>query len=231
MTQPDKAAQYFELSEKDDCVYFTGEKCECFIPLRYQDKGVLHLTSKVQTLAIFSMKINDSIECGLQLPAVIEIDPVDTYTTAIDGEQFIVCVLHKGSKILTTLKLIKDKSLQYVVWTEFLSLGHMPSYMGYDAATTLFDDFNEVSGQSIGTDHALVELVMAHIFRDPDNKAIFYRHTPMKKTPAIISLRDIGYGASTTHSRIIGSYPETGLNSALLNPSSENNELEDMFRL
>ena len=231
MNEPDKAAQFFELSEKDDCVYFTGDKCECFIPQRYEDKGMLHLTSKVQTLAIFTMVINDTITCGLQLPAVIEIDPVETYTTTIDGEQFVVCVLHKGNKILTTLDLLKNNKLQYFIWTEFLSLGHFPSYMNYDVATTLFDDLNEVSGQSIGTDHALIELVMAHLFRDPDNKTIFYRHTAMTKKPAIISLRDIGYGASTTHSRIIGSYPETGLNSALLNPSKENNELEDMFRL
>ena len=223
--------QFFEIDEKNDCVRFIGDTLEIFIPMRYQSKNYLIIKDKIDALGIFSMRVNGSIEGGLQIPAVIQIDAAETYNETIDGEQFFVCKLNKGGRIMTTLKVVKDKELVYFIWTEFLSLGHMPKYMTYDGATTLFDDLKEITGSGTGVDHALIEIILAHVYRDPNNLSIFYRHTDMRQPPAQISLRDIGYGASTTHARIIGSYADVGRNSALLNQSDQNHTLEDLFRL
>lgn len=223
--------KFFEVDKVNDCVRFIGDKLEIFIPMRYQAKNYLIVEDKVRALGIFSMRVNGSVEGGLQIPAMVQIDAADTYTETIDGEQFFVCVLNKGGRFMTTLKVLRDDKLVIFIWTEFLSLGHMPSYITYDNAATLFDDLKEIAGKSIGVDHVLIEIILAHVYRDPDNLNIFYRHTDMRQPPAQVSLRDVGYGASTTHSRIIGSYADVGRNSALLNQSDQNHTLEDLFRI
>lgn len=222
--------RFFELDKKEKCVRFLGDKLEIFIPMRYQNSNFLVVENKVHTLGIFSMRVNDSIEGGLQMPAVIQVDPVDTYVETKDGEQYFVCVLNKGSRIMTTTGVLKNDKIGYFMWTEFLSLGRMPEYITYDNSVSLFDDLKELTGKGTNTDHVLMEIVLAHVFRDPDNLNVFYRHSNMNKKPAQVTLRDVAYGPSSTHSRIIGSYSDDGRNAALLNQSDQNHTLEDFFR-
>ena len=222
--------QFFELDTVNKCVRFTGDKLEIFIPMRYQTKNYLIIEDKIQALGIFSLRVNGSIDGGLQIPAMIQIDAAETRNETIDGEPYFVCVLNKNNRIMTTTTLVKNDRVIYFMWTEFLSLGRMPKYMTYDSATTLFDDLKEITGKGTGVDHSLIEVILAHVYRDPNDLNIFYRHTGMRQPPAQISLRDVGYGAATTHSRIIGSYADIGRNSALLNQSEQNHTLEDLFR-
>lgn len=223
-------SKYFNLDEKTKKVTFTGDKLECYIPKRYIDKGYLVLSDKVSALAIFSMKINDSIDMGILLPSMITMIPVETRDETINNESMYVCVLTKGSVFMNTTILLQDNSVGYFMYNEYLALGHLPSFITYDKILTLFDNLTKFSGAGIGADHAILEIIYAHMFRNPDKMTEFYRLTDMKKKPAIINLHDVNYGASTTHSRLFGAYANTGLNSALLNPESEHHELEDLFR-
>ena len=116
------------------------------------------------------------------------------------------------------------------MWNEFLALGHLPKFLTYDKIITLFDDLQRISGAKLKASHPILELIYAHMFRNPDQMTQFYRHTKMNFEPRVINLHDVAYGATTTHSRIFGSYAGIGLNSALLNQEDKNNELEDIFR-
>ena len=223
-------AQFFEQDDKEQCVRFIGDKLECFIPMRYQNENYLVISNEIQSLAIFSIRINDTIDGGLQLPALIRIDPSDTYETTIDDEKFLVCVLTKGRRIMCSTSVLQIERIGYFVWREFLSLGHFPKYITYQNVNSLFDDMREIAGRGIGANHVIMELVLAHLFRDAKNLNVKYRHTDMIDPPAHVTLRDVSYGPSTTHSRMFGSYSDTGRNAALLNQSDTNSELSDLFR-
>ena len=223
-------AQFFEQDDKEQCVRFIGDKLECFIPMRYQNENYLVISNEIQSLAIFSIRINDTIEGGLQLPALIRIDPSDTYETTIDDEKFLVCVLTKGRRIMCSTSVLQIERIGYFVWREFLSLGHFPKYITYQNVNSLFDDMREIAGRGIGANHVIMELVLAHLFRDAKNLNVKYRHTDMIDPPAHVTLRDVSYGPSTTHSRMFGSYSDIGRNAALLNQSDTNSELSDLFR-
>lgn len=222
--------QYFELSEEDNCVRFLGEKLECYIPERYTSLNLLEVGATVKTLGIFKMVIDDDITCGLQLPCVIEIDPADVSKITDGQEKYYLCTLNKGGQLITSLDLLQNAKIGYLTWREFMSVDHMPDYVNYENVAFLFDDLKECTGKGIAADHAILEIIFAHIFRDAKDPNVFYRHTNMKEKPYKITLTSISYGTSGTFSKIAGSYAQQGYNSAMLNPAEENTELEDLFR-
>ena len=221
---------YFEQDDKEQCVSFIGDKLECFIPLRYQNENYLIIEDKVQALGYFTLRINDSIWGGLQLPAVIQLDPTETYETTMEGEKYFVCVLTKNRRVMCSTSVMQIEKIGYFIWREFLYLGHYPKYINYRNVNTLLDDLKEITGRGFGANHVIIEIVLAHLFRDAHDLNIKYRHTTMNEPPATVTLKDISYGPSTTHSRIFGSYSDVGRNAALLNQSDNNSELSDLFR-
>lgn len=223
-------SKFFEQDDKESCVRFVGDKLECFIPVRYKAENYLIVEDKVQALAIFSMTINDTIECGLQLPAVIQIDPSETYETTIDDEKYLVAVLTKGRRLMCSLNVMQIEKISYFIWREFLSLGHFPRYINYQNVNTLFNDMKEVTGRGMNGNHVILEIILAHLFRDRKDLNKKYRYTDMKDPPATVTLQDVSYGPSSTHARIFGSYSDTGRNAALLNQADNNSEMSDLFR-
>ena len=234
---PSEIADLFELSTEDNCVRFLGEKLECYIPERYQSFGFLELGATVKTLGIFKMVVNDEYECGLQLPTTIEMYPTDIYQESIspdDNEakkdKFYVCSFDKGGQVVTNLNLVQNDKVGYTCWREFMSVGHMPLYIDYDNVAFLFDDLKECTGKGISADHAVLEIIYSHLFRDANDANIPYRNTNMARAPQRITLTDISNGLTGTFAKIAGSYAQQGYNAALLNQSDENVELEDLFR-
>lgn len=216
--------------EKDGTVIFTGNELECYIPERYIKANYLHIGETISALGIFAMRINDEVDCGIQLPAIIEIAHSDLYEKTIDDQLFKVCVLKKNDRFMISTKVMQVEEIGYFIWREFLSGGRLPSFITYEDIATLFDDLGEIAGRGMAGNHGVLEVILSHIFRDSKDLTVKYRHTNMKEPPARVTLRDVSYGPSSTSSRILGSYSELGLNSALVNQSAENHEIEDLFR-
>lgn len=224
---------YFKEDQASDCVRYINNNpdqvLEAYVPMRYEGKNFLTLGEYVKVLGIFTCKIGDT-EFGLQIPAVISADPSSTYETTIDEVEYLVLVFKPGRRIMTTMTVIQIDTMSYFIWNEFFALGNLPTYITYENIHKLHDEVKEVTGVDMGTNHVIMEMVLAHMFRDQNDLNKFYRNTNMTKPPAMVTLRDVSYGPSSTHSRLIGSYADAGRTSALLNQVSENNELDDLFR-
>lgn len=219
----------FEYSEKDDCTRFMGDKLIIRIPEHYTMLGYLVIAEVVHVLGIFPMNV-DGVDCGLQIPGVIDVDPSDIRTETINDKKYTILELHKGDRIMCTSSVIKDGKLYYAMWKEFIGGGKMPEYLDYDATACLFDDCKKITGKGIDVNHAVIEIVYAHIYRDRDDLTKLYRLTPMTKPPVNIKLNQPAYATNSTHARIIGSYAEQGMNTALIHQNAENVEIEDIFR-
>lgn len=219
----------FEYSEKDDCTRFMGDKLIIRIPEHYTMLGYLVIAGVVHVLGIFPMNV-DGVDCGLQIPGVIDVDPSDIRTETINDKKYTILELHKGDRIMCTSSVIRDGKLHYAMWKEFIGGGKMPEYLDYDATACLFDDCKKITGKGIDVNHAVIEIVYAHIYRDRDDLTKLYRLTPMTKPPVNIKLNQPAYATNSTHARIIGSYAEQGMNTALIHQNAENVEIEDIFR-
>lgn len=222
--------KYFQMDTENDCIFFTGESLQCLIPERYATYGFLHISERVDTLGIFKMVIDNEYECGLQIPAIISMEIIDSIWKTIDGDKFLIVSLDRGCKLLTTLTLLQNDKIYYSAWREYMAVGHIPLYIDYNNVAFLFDDMKEATGRGISVDHSVLEIIYSHLFRSSDDLNVFYRHTAMDKPPSRISLKSVSYGPSGTFAKIAGSYAQDGYNSALLNQADRNSELEDMWR-
>jgi hypothetical protein len=215
--------------EQDGSVRFVGKELIAYVPKRYSNLGKFTIGDKVSTLGIFTMKVDD-ILCGLQIPAMITMDPSEISEGTVDSIPYQILTFHENDIFMTTNQVVQDESTGYVIWKEFMGLGNLPSYVTYENIPTFFDDLAEITGAGINVNHAILEMAYAHMFRDPDDRTKLYRLSDTRKEPSIIAIHDVAYGASSTQSRISGSYANQGLNAALLNQSKENAELDDVFR-
>ncbi len=209
---------------------FIGKKLEIRIPRRYENYNLLSAQNVVQTLAIFEMIFDDNEYHGFLLPAVITIEPSNVYNKTINETDFLIVELQAGDKFMTSSILLKQPHISYAMFVEFISLGNLPKFMDYESTAFLFDRTKEVCDANLRVQHSVFEMIYSHLFRDPDDLTVKYRHTDMTKKPEFIELRSVTYGTDSTTAKIVGAYMNDGINAAIVNPSHQNHELEDLLR-
>lgn len=226
--RPD-VSKYFEDDDKN-VRYFVGNKLVIYIPKRYDDMKLLSITDEVSTLGLFKMIINDTLETGLMLPSVITMKPADIEETSYNDTPCYKCTFKKGDVFITNTVLVKSAQMLYRVFTELISLGHMPDWIDYEKAPFIFDKAAEVAGVNFGTNHAVMELIFATLYRDAKDPYKQYRFTNMKQKPKFVGLKQITYSADGTLARIGGSYMEDGIRTALVNASDTVSDIETTLR-
>ena len=225
----DNLKKYFKDSDSE--VIFTGKTLEVFIPKRYETFDLVLVQDVIKTLGIFEMVIDSNIKKGFLLPALITMVPHETYSTTIDGIDYYVGKFITGDKFMTSKTILKQGHIAYFMFLEFISLGNLPKFLGYEEVAFLFDKAVQMCGVKLNFNHSVFEMIYAHLFRDPNDLTKKYRHTDMKKKPSFIELRSVTWGPDSTSSKLIGSYLGDGLNSALVNQADQPSELENLFRM
>lgn len=220
----------FEFDKVNDKILVAVDKLKCFIPRRYEHASQYVVGEHVNVLGIFDMLVNDTEKRGLHIPAMIPAMPSEISSENYEGESYITLIFFKGDVFSTTHILLQNPFLGYYMWNEFLALGHLPSSITYDHVINLFDNMRRFTGKGIPTNHAVLEMIYSHMFRLKDDMTKQIRLTDRTAPYKMINLHDVAYGATTTHSRIFGSYSTAGYNSAMLNTQTKNNDLEDVFR-
>lgn len=223
-------SQFFKVNKKDQTCAFTGDSLKIKIPNRYANYNLLTVEQTVSTLAIFEMVINEKHSLGYLLPVVINIAPSSVDREVIDGEEFTVLNLIEGDLFMTNTELIKVPAIAYAMFTEFVTLGHLPSFLTYEDCATLFSKTEKYCGVNLKVPSVIFEMIFSHLFRDSDDLTVPYRLTEMKKPPKFVELRSVSFGPPTTLGKIVGSYAQDGVNSAIVHPAEQNTELEDILR-
>ena len=213
----------------DGSVTYEGNTLIAYVPTHYETYSLLRIEKCVSALGIFDMEA-DGTKIGIQLHAAIEMAPSEIDDVTIDGEGFKKLTFFKGDKFMVRTDVVKVDMMCYYIWKEFIGLGRLPKYVDYDNIFHIFDDLKEVTGKGIDASHTLLEVVYQHLYRDKDDIDKLYRLTNMNKPARRLQMRDISQVAQSTHSRVFGAYSADGLNMALNNQNTKNNEFEDMYR-
>ena len=214
----------------DESMVFIGDKLEVRIPCRYSVYDLLEVTEHVRTIAIFEMIVNDTYSYGLILPNVIVMNPTSVDRATINEVDYRVCTFLKGDKFMLSTTVLKETFVPYYLYKEFINLGNMPSFLNYNDTALLFSNVEEMCDFNLKASPAILEMLYAHLYRDPDNLYVKYRYTDMSKNPVFIGTRDVAFGTESTTSKLIGAYFNDGVNSALVNASDRHYYLEDMLR-
>jgi len=210
--------------------FFTGNKLEIFINRKYENHGYLWLGRTVKTIGVFDMIINDSIESGLFIPTVVEIDPDDIVEVNKDGQNFFKLTLEKGSVFLTDNTYVEYGGIAEILFGLFVMHGNYPNFITYKDTGFLWGRISNIAGVHYATSQSIFEMIAAYSARDHSNNGVQYRHTTMKKPP-----RFVGFSTDTTLAesftgRLNGAYAKEGLNACLANASDRLSPGEEMLR-
>lgn len=223
-------SKYFKYNPEKHTITFTGDSLVIHVPKRLEAYNLLHITDVVETVGVMDLIIDDTYQATLHMLAGVKVAPTEIATITVNNVPYLKMTLVTGNLFTTSTTVIKNKNIMYACYVEFVTRGNIPYTMGYDDLFSMFDQAGPMCGSKLPVDHAIFEVIFAHLSRNPDNRFQQYRHTDMTKPFEFIALRDVAYAPTSTNARLLGSYMDDGLNAALINVSEERQPFEDILR-
>lgn len=221
------------LVKKGEVVY-AAEPCKIYFPKRWEGSPLANLEGTVTFLGVYAIVANGHYAVDT-VPAMMISNPLEINTVTVDGEDLYELSFDKGAEVLTT-KVIKNKLLLYEIDLEFNAKGRVPKYLDYEDPGRIFVESAHYAGARLGANIQILAMVAMTLARSPKDGVSLYRHTIKDKNtlsvspPTYVGLRNIGITASNTTAKLLGSYFDPAVNSALVNPSTKNEGLEDLLR-
>ncbi len=207
-----------------------------YIPERFIEKELAVIGTDNYIVGIFALVVGNAYAVFLGV-AMMHVEPTTIATVKFGEDSYLELSFDPGSRILVSQEVVQDKLLTYKVYDEVISKGHSPWYLDYDDRVMLLYSADALAGVNMLSNHAMLELNAAATSRDPKNINRYYRHAVTKYTdlrdlqPTTIPLMSVSYGTTNTVSRIMGSYWDQGIASALVNPSTKVENIERLLRL
>lgn len=225
-----KIMSYFRKDPKSKMLIFTGKKLVVRIPRRFETYGFMSIADTVQTIGIMSMEFDDTVSASLHLMGLIEMRPSDISNETINGLDYLVLTFYTGDPFLTSTDIVKNQAIIYAVYTEFIDRGKLIYTMGYEDLIWLFDSAKALCDASLPVDHAIFEVIYAHLTRLKDDRFTPYRQGPMNGDFAFIPLRAVSFAPDSTTARLMGSYFSDSTLAALLSDETHRKKFEDLLR-
>lgn len=206
-------------------------------PSRFLSKHLAGLGENPWCAGLFLMALDTGEYAVFNWLSKIPLRPSSIREVDIDGVGYHELEFFRGDVICPNTNLVMYDTLGYYVYEEMYSTGKYPWYFQEYDVLTLFKTVKEAGGVTLAANNATLEMLVAHLTRRIDNRYEFYRHSnpgDMNRLIGdgfdIIALRNVSYGAQDTASKIMGSYLDEGLTSALISPSDRASALEEIYR-
>lgn len=226
---------FSQLVETEDNRLITKEDCTIYLPLRFQEKRLVVLGEDIRIVGLFAIQMGKYYAVNSAL-AMMPIKPDITSTTKFDDEEYFSFSFKAGSEVVSNLNLVRDDTLVYRVYNEITAKGHFPWFLSYEDLGKLYMTAPKHGNIVLASNNATFEMIAASITRDNRDTTKYYRYqiNSMREQytnpPNFIPLRSVLYGTTNTTSRLIGSYFEEGVLSALTNPSEKTEHVESLLR-
>jgi hypothetical protein len=207
-----------------------------YIPERFVEKQLAVIGAQNYIVGIFAHVVEDEFYAVFLGAAMIHVEPTSVATVKFGEDSYLELSFDPGARIIVTQEVIQDRILTYRIYDETISKGHVPWYLDYDDRIMLLFTADRLAGVRMLNNHAMLELNAAATSRDPANINRYYRHAVTSyddvanHPPTTIPLMSVSYGTTNTVSRIMGSYWEQGIASALVNPSTKVENIERLLR-
>lgn len=222
------------LKKQGDAIYALGP-CRIYIPKRFETAALADIGETVTFVGIYAIAVGDYYAVDI-IPSLLTTSPVNINTVKIDDEDYYEFEYEKGSEVIGKTQVVQNKLMLYSIDSEIYAKGRVPGYLGYEDMAKLFDRSGEFGGMRLGANKAIMAMIASTIARSSKDGVTFYRHVVKDKSdlatnpPTFVALRNIGVTASNTTAKLLGSYFDKGLTSALINPSDRNEGIEDLLR-
>jgi hypothetical protein len=207
----------------------TKRDCTFLIPFNYLSHKLATMGNQIYTAGVFAIVIGDRFASAVSC-ARVEISPNETKQIKILGEEYLEFRFPKGSVVLPSTNIIVDSDNIYEMNKYFYTFGRVPWFLSYNELGEIMRMQKEYGGLNFSPDNIPFEIVVSKICRDPNNKFVYWRHSPMKGNPVVVPFKSVLFNATNTTAKILGAYLSDGFTSALVNPSDSVEQVETLLR-
>lgn len=224
-------SKYFRHDPKTHTMIFIGDTLEVRVPARFEVYGMLNVADTVETIGVMDLIIDESFQASLHMPAMIELEPSEMSSIMVRGLQYKVLHFSHGDRFIVNTQVVKNQSIVYTLYVEFITRGNLMYTYGYQDLMTMFDLAKHLCDSKVPVDHAIFEVIYAHLSRSAKDLFTQYRHTDMKDAAFdFVALRSVSHAPDSTTARMLGSYFSEGVLASLLHENEDRKPFEDLLR-
>ena len=210
--------------------------CAVYIPSWFEDKQLAFIGSDARVLGIFALVVENTQYAVSLATSMIRLNPTSVNRITVDDSEYYEFLFEPGDTVIANTELVVSDTMPYYINDEIIGRGRVPWYLDYEDLGSLFENTKHFNGYSLGGTDAVLEMIATSIARSPEDPKVYYRQFIKSKKdlktrpPRFIAFRNISYGATNTTAKLMGSYFETSLTSALVNPSEKVEDIEELLR-
>lgn len=215
----------------------TLQDCKIQIPVRFVQKGLAQVGIDTYAYGIYAIILADGTYAVSSVTAMIKLKPNKILTTTIDDVLYYEFYFDAGSVVIDNTVLVKKDTSIYDVLDEFIFSGNIPWYINYEDLGKIFDSAKKYANSNVGQSYEISELLASLVARNPNDRTKYYRTFVEKYTDLItapqsfVPLKSVFYSVTNTFNKLAGNYFNDGVVSALVNPSTKVERVENLLRM
>lgn len=208
----------------------------CYFPRRWENAKLATLGEPNRVVGLFVIVTEDGYYAPLSHLARLEMVPTSTILVDIDDSDYVGFFFESGATIIETDELLVDDKIPFLVYDEFFAKGNVPPYMTGEDLAKLETSAATAAGLDLSGTNVPLEIMASAMARDSKNIRTYFRHTikdaqeAQTKKPEFVALSNVLVGPTNTIARVMGSYFDDGLMSALTHPTERVEGIESLLR-
>lgn len=226
-----------QLVQTDDFRVVCKSPIEVMFPEHYLNKSLCEINEEIYCLGIFAvLHPGTSSYAVFSIPAKVVMPIGETRTITVDDVKYRVVRYEAGDTFIANTRVMQDEQLAYWIFDYYIALANVPWYMNYMDIVKLFDQDGYYMGGYLPPNSQIVDMLSGNIARNSNNGKMMYRvgikhlDDVWKTMPQWVPLKNISLGSVDTYSKIMGSYFDDGVTSALVAESQTATPIEQVLR-
>ncbi len=204
------------------------------IPYRYTIKGMAILGEKNYSVGIFPIIIDDKYTV-MSVMSMIMLSSASISEVVIQDTNYYSFFYEKGSRLFDSLDVVRDDSITYNIFDEFISNGNIPWFMSYLDLAKIYDTSDKYAASAMPNYLQPFQIIVSLLARSPNDLMKLYRYIINEEKdlnihPEFAQLKSVMFMSKSTVNKIAGSYFDEGVMSALAYPSQKVEHIEKLLR-
>lgn len=207
-----------------------------YVPETYIGSALGSIEDVIRIVGIWGMTVDDKYYAVSKACAMMQIAPSATNVVSIGAIKYMEFIFEAGDTVISNLNLVRTGTLVYRIYNEIIAKGKVPWYLDYTDLCYLFDTSKMHGNADLHANAVILELIASAMARQAGDKTKFFRNDPAivdninASKPIFIPLRYVALQASNTVARLLGSYFQEGVSSALVSRTETIENIEMLLR-
>ena len=220
------------LVEQEDGSVYCTKPCKIYAPTKWEGTPLMNLddgNNGRYVFALFIIVIENKYTL-INAMGRMQLAMGNYLTIEMDGIECFEFYFDEGDVVIQNLGIVQDNTILYYDTETILNKGNVVPYLEYNDSLLMLSTASSIGG--IGLPNATyASIYISHCWRSIKDKTKLARQVSSGEPIIQIGFRNVMYSTAGGFGKLNGSYLDEGINSLLVNPSSEIGEAESILRL